>query len=226
MWWPFGIDHATLGMIIVAPDLQGRGLGRRLMEAALTEVGSRHILLNATKEGLPLYEKLDFREIGVIAQHQGVPGLPEGGESELDPAIRGLCHDDLSALISLDAAACGFSRDNMLQAIFEAGEGLVLERNGRPQGYALFRPFGRGHVIGPVVADEGRTAQALINAWIENRRGDFLRTDLLLSDVLSDWVASRGLPKVDEVSTMLRGEVPVRSSPSPRQFSLASQALG
>jgi len=39
------------------------------------------------------------------------------------------------------------------------GEGHVLLRDGEPHGYAISRRFGRGHVIGPVVA-KARTTHA------------------------------------------------------------------
>ncbi|HEY6868725.1 MAG TPA: GNAT family N-acetyltransferase, partial [Novosphingobium sp.] len=80
MSWRFGADYATLGMVIVSPALQGQGLGRRLMEAMMQRLEGRSILLNATDEGLPLYRKLGFVEIGTVYQHQAVAGampLPE-----------------------------------------------------------------------------------------------------------------------------------------------------
>lgn len=37
LWWPYGDSHATLGMIIVAPEAQGAGLGKRLVQALLAQ---------------------------------------------------------------------------------------------------------------------------------------------------------------------------------------------
>ena len=226
MWWPFGARYAALGMVIVTPERQGQGLGRQLMDLALDEIGSRDILLNASKEGVPLYAKMGFKTLEVLGQHQGMPSdrvavaPPEGARA------RALRAEDLEAVIAFDAQASGLSRATMLRALFGIGEGLVMERDGRLLGYALFRKFGLGHVIGPVAACDDRTAQALIGTWIESHGDGFLRLDAPTSSGLSDWLESRGLVKVDDVYTMVRGTPPARAPEGPRLYALTSQALG
>ena len=226
MWWPFGPHRATLGMFIVAPDRQGRGIGRLLMETVLAEIGPRQILLNATKEGLPLYAKLGFEEVGVLGQHQGVPScvqverISDGAHSRL------LREKDVEGVAELDARAAGFPREAMLRTLLQVGEGLVMYRNGQFLGHALLRRFGRGHVIGPVAASDERVARALINSWMERYGDGFLRIDAPSSSGLSDWLSALGLRKVDDVCTMQRGAAPSSESEGPRLFALASQALG
>ena len=63
MAWLYGTDAATLGMVIVSPAAQGMGLGRRLMEAVMADLGDRTILLNATDEGAPLYRQTTLATI-------------------------------------------------------------------------------------------------------------------------------------------------------------------
>ena len=46
MRWLFGADGGAVGMVIVSPDLQGRGIGRRLMEAILFGLEHRRLLLD------------------------------------------------------------------------------------------------------------------------------------------------------------------------------------
>src|SRR4051812_7471476 len=51
LWWPYGDAFASCGMIIVAAEYQGRGIGRRLMEEMLRQASSRTMILNSTREG-------------------------------------------------------------------------------------------------------------------------------------------------------------------------------
>src|SRR4029453_17924764 len=69
--WSFGRDVGTIGLVLVAPERQGRGRGRAGMTALIAESGPPTLLLNAPAEGLPLYEKLGFVSIGFVRQHQG-----------------------------------------------------------------------------------------------------------------------------------------------------------
>jgi GNAT superfamily N-acetyltransferase len=221
IWWPFGARYATLGMVIVDSALQGRGLGRRLMVAALQQTGDRTVLLNATAQGRPLYEKLGFEPIGTVRQHQAANLV---AASEL-PA-RAMTGGDLRTIATLDAQAAGFERDAMLEALASAGQGLVLERDGTIAAWSFFRRFGRGYVIGPVGAREGALARGLVASWIARYPADFLRVDTPAAQGLSSWLEATGLPQVGEVVTMVRGTPPPSDAAGPRLFALASQALG
>src|SRR5688500_16946608 len=79
--WQWGTNHATLGLVIVSPELQGQRIGNRMMEALLDPLATRNVLLHATVAGRGLYERLGFSTTGEVAQHQGVlaalPALEE-----------------------------------------------------------------------------------------------------------------------------------------------------
>jgi GNAT superfamily N-acetyltransferase len=225
-WWPFGASHATLGMIIVDPQRQGRGLGRLLIEAALAELGSRSVLLNATAEGMQLYGKMGFRATGTIRQHQGVP-RPAPPAVRTGPwMLRPMRSGDLAAVVAMDGRASGLSRAHLIDALSAAGTALVLEAENGLAGFAFCRRFGRGQVIGPVVAPNADAAKTLIATWIAQNGGAFQRLDSPDSLGLSDWLSEGGLPCRDEVITMVRGTPPHPEPHGPRLFALASQALG
>ena len=67
----YGVDCAMINMVIVAKEMRGHGLGRKLMEKAFNLADGRPLRLVATADGLPLYEKMGFVASGTILQHQG-----------------------------------------------------------------------------------------------------------------------------------------------------------
>src|SRR5260370_37952183 len=90
MRWGFGRDAGTIGMMLVAPERQGRGIGRALMTALIAELEPRALMLNATAEGRGLCEKLGFLPLGLVRQHQarlaGRPAPPPRPAGPLRPA--------------------------------------------------------------------------------------------------------------------------------------------
>ncbi len=219
-WFPDGANHATIGMIIVAGAAQGRGYGTRLLEALLGAVGARTLLLNATAEGRALYARYGFTPVGTIRQHQG----PYRGHAEApDPGVRTMEPNDIEAVARLAREATGFARRPLLERLIAAGEGSVLLRDGAPAAYAITRPFGRGHVIGPVVAGRPDEAHRLIAAALARLDGRFVRIDVPDSANLSPWLTEIGLKPVGDALTMVRG-VLAPTGPA-RLFALANQSF-
>lgn len=214
---------ATVGMIIVSGAAQGRGYGKRLLEALLGAAGPRTILLNATEAGRGLYERYGFTPVGTLSQHQGPFRRSRAAGSDADGDIRMMHPADLAAVARLDREATGFARRPMLDRLVAAGEGLVLLRDGAPAGYAVSRPFGRGHVVGPVVAGSRDEACRLIAAALAPLDGRFVRVDAPDAARLSPWLAGIGLPKVGDALTMVRGGLPP-TGPA-RLFALANQSF-
>lgn len=59
---------ATIGLVVVSPDYQGQGVGRRLMELALEACKPATAILNASAAGAPLYLSQGFIEFGTLEQ--------------------------------------------------------------------------------------------------------------------------------------------------------------
>lgn len=216
---PYGSRIAALNMIIVDEAARGRGLGRRLMEAIIGFAGERVMRLVATEKGRRLYEKLDFEAAGRIVQHQGEPGpcsMP-GGVDWAGP-------QDHEALAELDDATFGADRHALYQHILPQAKVALLRQGGGITGFALCRPFGRGRVIGPVVAPDRVAAETLISAQIAAHPGAFLRIDIGEETNLSGWLASCGLSRAGGGILMFRGRPDAARSTS-RILALASQAF-
>jgi GNAT superfamily N-acetyltransferase len=222
--WKQGDSHASLGMIIVSPEHQGKGIGRELMNLVLEELGNRCTLLIATPAGQPLYERLGFVATGTIHQHQGTmapiaPVVLAAGEN-----IRLADPGDIAKIIALANRAAGMSRDVVLKQLVSVAEGVVLERNGELAGFSFIRRFGRGHAIGPLVAPDSERAKALIAHWSSAYAGSFVRVDVTGTSNLGDWLTEAGLAQVDTGVAMARNGAPHQDE-AVKQFAIINQAL-
>jgi hypothetical protein len=210
LWWDYGAV-ATIGMVLVDPAHQGQGIGRRLMLEVLDRIGPRPLMLTATTAGLPLYRRLGFRRAGRIAQHQGVIHA-----FEYTDAIE---TSDLPTLQALDASGFGTERPGFYANLTD----FTAIRRPDSSGFALRRRFGRGEVIGPVVAASEADAIALVAASL---RPGFQRIDIPAdATALAAWLTRTGLPQVDLATIMIRGEWPDMCHEIKR-FALATQAQG
>ena len=221
--WSFGRDVGTIGLVLVAPDHQGRGIGRALMKALIADSGSRTLMLNATAEGLPLYEKLGFVSTGLVRQHQGrLSVLPPAPEVPLRRAVPA----DRANLCALDAAAFGADRSALIDSLVASGDAWLVDRAGQPAGFAILRAFGRGMIIGPVVASSEDEAIALVAGAAEAAPPGVLRIDIpAQAEGLAAWLTAAGLPAIDTVTVMLRGSWPATGT-GLRRYGLALQAWG
>jgi GNAT superfamily N-acetyltransferase len=222
-------DRASLNSIIVDERLRGQGWGRRLMTAVMDLAGPREMVLIATEQGQPLYEKLGFVAYGQILQHQGM--LREVPQP--DAAIRCGSAADLDRICADDQAAYGMDRRALLQSLVAEDDLFLAD-----QGFAFSRRFGRGRVVGPVVAADAATAGALIRTALAAHPGAFQRVDTKPECGLADWLVTLDLTSVGGGTAMRRAAATTPSltgagtpaTPAAasrlKTFALAAQALG
>ena len=222
--WRFGSDRATIGMVIVAAAMRGKGIGRQMMETMMSRLGNRSISLNATEPGMALYRSLGFVEVGRVYQHQGL--VNEVPLPELKPGERvrpkGRADTELAELYS---DASGTDRRELFQTLAANSRTVVKSRENEAVGFAMLRRFGSGWSIAPVVAPDAHSAKVLILHWLAAKQGRFCRIDVTSESDLSGWLDELGLPCVSSVRTMVRGTA---HSPGARAkiFAVAAQGLG
>ena len=200
MMTPYGDDAATINMVIVDASMRGRGLGRKMMEEALARAGTRTCYLVATQEGLPLYQSLGFVTTGEIVQHQG-----EARHVDAPDNVFWSESGDHACLVALDHVAYGHERSALMRVLRERAKFAVIREENAVQAFAAIREFGRGLVIGPVVARNDIEAKALIDFLLAHHQGMFVRIDTDMSTNLAEWLTSRGLAHVGGGITMRRG---------------------
>lgn len=223
LWWLYEDAFASCGMIIVSSAMQHQGIGSLLMEELLRQTQGRTIILRSTREGRRLYERMGFLPYGEVNQHQGIlaaapPKAPAAG-------IRPFRAADLPTVCQLDQRASGMGRARLLEALVARGSMVVMERSGIISGYACIRRWGRGVVIGPVVAGDTEDAKALIASHLASQVGNFVRIDVPETSGLSPWLVAVDLSRVNQVTSMLRGH-PLRTSADATLFALSSQSMG
>ena len=225
IWWDYGADYATVGLVVVPDHMQGNGLGRTLMNTVMNQTGERNLQLVATVAGKRLYQQCGFTEQAFIYQVQGqLATAPEPVATTLD--INPIDSTNLADALAIDAAAYQCSRAALLSAVAEQGKGLIAYDNGTPCGFAMLRTSGHGQTLGPVLAADDDIAKALISRLLANESG-FVRFDLTeQARDIQPWLESLGLAQVDKVSLMVKGEFLPAKGTNTKIYSLISQAFG
>ena len=185
--WQWGHEQGSIGMVIVDNAWQRRGIGKRLFKGLLQALEGRDVMLQATAQGRPLYESLGFAAIGHARQFHGHWQPPTEAAPTVpittDNLARLLQPQDLPALLAYDQRERGLARPALLQALLaqmDANErcAVSVDEQGRLCGYGILRRFGRGWVVGPLLADGADRAVALVKRLTQERTGDFVRIDL------------------------------------------------
>jgi GNAT superfamily N-acetyltransferase len=235
MWLRYGADFTMVCMLITLPRLQEQGAGRWLMDKA-HELNKGAIFgLNATREAKRLYRSLGYGYEQKILRCQGEatpealsPGMA-AHSVKVEGLVRAAAASDHDSLLRLDLTATGHDRSIAYQALLPVSRGQVLVRNDEIVAFSLCRPFGRGHVIGPIVAASEDDAIAVSRAHVEAHAGSFLRADTPASNtVFTNFLVGSGMLIHDSATSMGLGQAPFKplTPTSPRRIALASQAIG
>lgn len=226
MYFPMGSDFAMFGMMVTAPRLQTQGAGRWLLNRIMADCAGRDLRLSATRAAYWLYESAGFLPVNTIGQFQGLARAIHLPTPEPGVETRAFCDEDLPAILALDLPAYGADRAPILRRLLELSQVRVALSGGEIIGYAMKRPFGRGQVIGPVVAPQDRVAMQLCAPFVQDCAGRFLRLDTpVQSEGFAAFLAAGGLGLYDTVTEMRIGPKR-RATEGPQLYGLASQSLG
>lgn len=226
MYFSMGDDFAMLGMMVTPPRLQAQGAGRWLLRRIMRDCGTRDLRLSATRSGYRLYESAGFIPVGPIRQHQGIVRPVSSPDPVSGIALAAVSPADSEAIKALDAHAFGADRGGMLDALLDLSSGVIATRAGKACGFALMRRFGKGQVIGPVVAETEQIALQIIAPLIARSEGTFLRMDIPApGSALSSFLTASGMALFDTVTEMRIGPQR-RASEGAVTFGLAAHSLG
>ncbi|MFE1378465.1 GNAT family N-acetyltransferase [Streptomyces sp. NPDC058740] len=219
----YGPGLAAIGMVLVAERYARQGIGRLLMEHVIAEAGDTPLTLYATANGQPLYEQLGFTDVGRSEMLKGRFGFTEPA-----PAlpVRPATAEDLQTVLRLDNEIFGVDRTPMITRLPAFADHLrVAEQDGEITGFAAAWPNMDTHVVGPLIARDTATAQALV-ASLAAATDRPLRTDVdNRHGALLTWLKANGLEQIATTTIMVRS-LPDLPGDRSRRFAPLTVAAG
>lgn len=218
----YGTDLAWIGMVLVDPGFQRRGIGTALLHGAIRYLredrGITCVRLDATPAGRPLYEGLGFEaEWGLRRWRREARG--ESTEDFPASAIT-LTGESLA----LDRDVFGADRSALLRSLAAGSFGGITLPDGS---FGLLREGVRALYLGPVTAASTASGLALAGQLIAvcpSHREIFW--DLPDENAAAtELAASLGFQPVRELTRMWLGDNPLACNPE-KIFGLAEPALG
>lgn len=152
-----------IGALGVEPSVRRRGIGGALTEqciAWLREQGAHTVLLYATDQGRPVYERLGFVAEGSATAWRGVAGARRGA------AVRRLADEDRVKILAADRAATGENRSAVIEQLRPL-RGVAVDDDAGVQGFAVASAWGSGAAIVAAGEDVGLTLMSAAAAGPE-----------------------------------------------------------
>jgi GNAT superfamily N-acetyltransferase len=190
-----GIDYggfAWIAMMLVDPAWRGRGLGRRLLEAAMGAVpADGPVRLDATPMGRPLYRAHGFEDETTLTRHVADRVVQSSGHGHSSP----LTHHDLSVVAEQDAPIFRGDRRALLNWALDRAPkyARIVRPESGPSPYCLGRRGRLFDQIGPVVAGDDDAARALVGAALAETEGRAVVIDVFDSrGAFAAWLRACG----------------------------------
>ncbi|WP_253701465.1 GNAT family N-acetyltransferase [Bacillus sp. FJAT-27445] len=225
---PYDNKLASVGMVIVHHDYRGKGLGKETTQACIDFVsGQTAVMLIATPNGKPMYEKMGFNEVGSIHKLVCKKYIPFNGNLSEKLTIEAMQENDFEKVIELDKLAFGDSRRKfLLNRIKQAHQSLIMrDQFGSVCGFGLSILGQVNMIVGPIVAPDFKAAADLTNQLAFHHNGR-LRIDIPIDDQLfMDFLEERGFKRASQPPIMI-----LKSQSLPHRnnnlYAIAAQIFG
>ncbi|HHT7236498.1 MULTISPECIES: GNAT family N-acetyltransferase [Bacillus] len=224
----YGETLASIGMVIVHPDYKGRGIGKAITDSCVKSVSTQTpIMLIATDEGKPLYEKLGFRAVSYVSKYicksYNVNYTCVGNEEYM----MNYEECDLEEIIQIDEDAFGTNRKEFLKKRIMQSERCIVVKDKEQNvlGYGMSIQTPENKIIGPIVAKNDTMAMEIVHSLAKGHNGK-LRIDV--SEGKKDFMKEleiTGFKKVNTPPIMMKNidQLLKRNS---ELYSIAAQIFG
>ncbi len=223
----YGASFSWIGMVLVDPAHQRKGIGNQLLREALRYLSNEEtVKLDATPAGRQVYLPLGFTDEYSISRL-----ILDGEQRKIAPVSaepRRIEARDLPAILAMDLEIFGARREAILRSLLARAPELawIIHRDGRPEAYC----FGRlGHNfahIGPVVSRSFNDARAVVTAALVNTSGRPVVVDALHhSAQWTSWLQLIGFAEQRPLVRMYKGVNAFPGRPAD-QFAIAGPEFG
>jgi len=202
---------AWIGMVLVDPEYRGQGIGTKLLARAieyLNDLKIAAIKLDATPQGKPLYEKLQFVAEYEIERWTLRRSASETAKRSGLDSREPLSQEFLESIFEADKESFGADRSSLLKSLhrdapeFTAG----IWNAGAIEGYALGRRGSFADHLGPWMARNAATARYLLETFLARSTREVVVVDSLKSNaVAGELLKSFGFSFSRPLTRMYRG---------------------
>lgn len=219
--------QAYIGKMLVRPDYQKQGFAKQLIKHCISVIGPGHvIMLVASEEGKPVYEKTGFRAVCEVRHVTAAGETTPCAKPSSDFTIQPFSAADRQAIYDLDRRATGGDRKAVIDTgLKNARQCFVAKSGGSVAGFAILPPEPAKEMLGPVIAHSDHMAAALITSLAQNA-GYRVSLDIPAEKTaLLALLQNSGFALGDRATVMLYGSAPI---PGRREliYGLISRSYG
>ncbi len=149
-----------IGLYIVIPEYRGKGLGAALWQHAMRHLKNQNIGLDGVVQQQENYRKSGFKLAYRNIRYQGTEFPKIAADNELAP----LDNVDFEQLVTYDSRFFAVPRKRFLESWMRMPEsrGVAMMRDRKLYGYGVIRRCRRGFKVGPLFANDKKTAETLL----------------------------------------------------------------
>ncbi len=202
---------AWVGMVLVDPEHRKKGLGTKLLEAAIRHLDNKKvstIKLDATPQGKPLYEKLGFiseYEIERWTLQRSTEDMAAAHQTRASEVISAIV---LKSILQIDGEVFGAGRSYLLKSLHHDAPEFTLAASsgGTLTGYTFGRRGLFADHLGPWMAEDFSSARQLLETFLAHSSRETLIVDCLkLNRMAAGLLRSCGFMQSRLLTRMYRG---------------------
>jgi GNAT superfamily N-acetyltransferase len=162
----YGAQFGWIGMVLVDPAAQGRGIGSVMIGQAIDSLHDMAtVRLDATPAGRIVYQKHDFVDECTLTRMEAISVKVDHPSRTI---VRAMTRGELPEVTAMDRAVFGAPRSNLLEWMYDGAPefAFVAERHGNLCGYLFGRHGHQYEHLGPLVSDDLNVAMHMVQACL------------------------------------------------------------